>query len=113
MRFFAASRDKVLRAVELLGDRVCCYAGASWLERICDCKYGGPTEAYSEQTGCPELRNVQHVLSVMTDAEWEALLNRENSRSKESESIGLVEASGKPEPTAQTKVIPNEEAPSA
>ena len=77
--FYRTTREKVIASIVKLGARRCTEStdrGADWRTRRCDCKYGGPTDN-SESTGCPELRNVEHVLSVMTDQEWENFLSRE------------------------------------
>ncbi len=44
----------------------------------CDCKYGGTNLMKGTETGngCPELRSVVEILSVMTDREWSMLVKR-------------------------------------
>lgn len=43
---------------------------------FCDCKYGEGSKFSGEENGCPELRLVAHLLSVMTDEEYKVLLSR-------------------------------------
>ena len=43
---------------------------------FCDCKYGYSGQVYSENTGCPELRSVVELLTVMTDDEYAELVTR-------------------------------------
>lgn len=72
--FFSCDRQTAIDAVWTIGDHFCCYGGDTWLERKCDCKYGGPSESSffgrSEQTGCPEMRTIHFVISNMTDEQW-------------------------------------------
>lgn len=44
----------------------------------CDCKYGGTNLMKGTETGngCPELRSVVELLSVMTEREWKMLVKR-------------------------------------
>lgn len=72
--------DEVIEGVERVRKSLCCYAGPT-----CDCKYGisGSERPGSEQTGCPELRdvlgylrNLRAALSgnlLLTSAEWHDL----------------------------------------
>lgn len=60
------TREEALRAVDLARKACCGYIGEK-----CDCKYGAA--GGSEQTGCPELRELGAVLSRVTDAQWLAL----------------------------------------
>ena len=63
-------------AIELLeavrAGNVCSYVGKS-----CDCKYGRMRAAKashaSEQTGCPELRDLAAMLGALSDKDWETL----------------------------------------
>lgn len=80
-------RAMILAAIERLGVQHCGYAWGEtpWLEHTCDCKYGGPGMASfnaaagkvvpytGEKTGCPELRTLHHVVSLLTDAQWDEL----------------------------------------
>lgn len=76
--FFTTSRENVLTSIIKLGQQKCCYAGGEWPHtRRCDCKYGGPAKAGSEQTGCPELRNLEWLLTRMTDEEYKSIMERE------------------------------------
>lgn len=51
--------------------------------RMCDCKYGirlvenGRLFGNSEQCGCPELRVIEHILSVITEEEYRELIGRD------------------------------------
>ncbi len=75
--FFGTDRSEVILAIARLGDKSCCYAGGSWLDRRCDCKYGGPSRSpNTENTGCPELRNAYQLLMNMTDEEYVEILSR-------------------------------------
>lgn len=44
----------------------------------CDCKYGTTLIGvrYEEQNGCPEFRELRYLLTVLTDKEYQRLLNR-------------------------------------
>lgn len=44
--------------------------------KYCDCKYGNDESFKGEANGCPELRLVYHILSVMTDEEYKEFLDR-------------------------------------
>lgn len=75
---FYVTREEIIQAIILLGDQRCVYGGQDWLNRFCDCKYGGPdSKGYgSEESGCPELRVVEAILSNITDEEYESILSR-------------------------------------
>ena len=84
--FFTTNRENVLTSVIKLGDQICCYGGGVWPHtRRCDCKYGGPDSHghFSEQTGCPELRNLEWLLSRMTDEEYKSIMERDTSSDTE------------------------------
>ncbi len=66
---FMCSREEALAALEVLGAYHCGYSHKEWAT-FCDCKFGGPTLTGDEQTGCPELRSIQAVISKMSDDEW-------------------------------------------
>lgn len=81
---FYTDKDTLQTAIDIL-QRECCvydhYEPDS--ERLppsfCDCKYGySGDKKYSEQSACPELRCVSHLLKVMTDEEYAILINRKN-----------------------------------
>lgn len=84
---FYVTREEVRQAIILLGDRQCAYMGTEWINRFCDCKYGGPdTKGYgSEATGCPELRVVEEILSNITDEEYKTILSRKRTQLSEPE----------------------------
>lgn len=56
------TREEVLKAVDLARKARCGYIG-----KRCDCKYGS---GGSEQTGCPELRELGALLSRISDEQW-------------------------------------------
>jgi len=65
------SRQEALRVLEEVRVRkVCQYHGMPG--GICDCKFGGPIPN-TEQTGCPELRLVLNILSVIGDPIWDSV----------------------------------------
>ena len=74
---FLGKRQKVLRVLRIMGERICVYAGTPW-PRYCDCKYGGPNEErpHDEDSGCPELASIYAVVSLMTDFEWADIAKR-------------------------------------
>jgi hypothetical protein len=54
---------------------------------MCDCKYGATLEMLhksgsGEQTGCPELREVEFVLGSLTQAEYERLFAQATERAR-------------------------------
>lgn len=80
------SREELHRVIHLLQRHHCCYdmfgktfgsTNNSQAPSMCDCKFGYNGESpHSEQTGCPELRNVECLLRSMTDAEYQRIMNR-------------------------------------
>jgi hypothetical protein len=73
------SRTNLIATIEALGEAACCYTGRDWVTRHCDCKYGRWTDhppLTSEQTGCPELRQIHRVLTHTDDDTWHTLLRR-------------------------------------
>lgn len=77
---FATNHPALLQTLEALGDNACCYGGGDWVTRRCDCKYGRWTEKHnpltSEQTGCPELRQIHRVLAHIPPDDWEQMMRR-------------------------------------
>jgi hypothetical protein len=62
-------RHPLLAKLAEVGSAACAYSwdAAAWPHRVrCDCKYGGPNPAspWSEQTGCPELREAYERLEA-------------------------------------------------
>lgn len=61
--------------VESIRRQSCCYAGDP-----CDCKYGNMEWTdriqQGEQTSCPELRELVHLLAVMTQDEYYEIMAR-------------------------------------
>ena len=43
---------------------------------FCDCKYGFDGKKNGEQNGCPELRELSYLLSMMTDVEYKEIMSR-------------------------------------
>lgn len=71
------NREDIRQSIAKLGDQRCCYSGGAWIKRRCDCKYGGPNSSVgSEQTGCPELRDVYLLLANLSDEEYDAIMKR-------------------------------------
>lgn len=66
------TRAELLEYLGRLGEHACCYAGKPWPDRTCDCKYGGPVHGLSEQTGCPELRDLYGLVANLRDEEVDA-----------------------------------------
>ncbi len=80
-KFFTGRREECIRVVLALGQRVCCYSGGEWRNRRCDCKYSGPLKSDvggSEQTGCPELRTILHLLEQVPDEQWQQIMGDTN-----------------------------------
>lgn len=91
---FHGRHEEVLRAVALLGARQCVYTWhrsnedgvtteeliSDWLATRCDCKYGTDVRlGQGRQTGevgngCPELRTLHSILTVLSVDEWGILL---------------------------------------
>ena len=63
----------------------------------CDCKYGGTNLMKGTETGngCPELRSVDAVLSVMTDREWKMLVKRVGKRDSKTLRAAMKKAAKK------------------
>ena len=78
---FYHSKNETRNVLHLLQRKACGYDGL-FRENpppFCDCKYGwdNNSNAYSEQTGCPELRTVVELLDKMTEKEYNKILKRE------------------------------------
>jgi len=68
------SKEELFRALKLVQLKICAYRSAIF----CDCKYGitEKTMRNGEQTGCPEVRELIAMLSVMTDQEFDEIQKR-------------------------------------
>jgi hypothetical protein len=60
------TRTEAIAAVDRAQKTCCGYRG-----KKCDCKYGA--SGGSEQTGCPELRELGAMLTRLSDTDWDAL----------------------------------------
>ena len=79
---FIKGRGEIREVIHLLQRTHCCYdmTVAGTPPPICDCKYGYSGKGgYGEDTGCPELRCVVELLSLMTDDEYEKIMARGNN----------------------------------
>ena len=85
---FFTEREKVRKVAEILQRQSCAYDMAFFQggdckhkpPQICDCKYGyAGGKTMGEQTGCPELRCVVHLLSVITDEEYDSFMSRKGN----------------------------------
>ena len=74
----ARNRQALINALETARRAVCAYGPDA---RTCDCKYGlvpdnghdfQPAVLHSEETGCPELRDMIHAIQAELDAAAEA-----------------------------------------
>lgn len=79
------SKEQLVEALKIVREQVCGYFPSS----RCDCKYGlsenrierdkigRPTIHFdSEQTGCPELREVTYLLECMDDEDIQDVINK-------------------------------------
>ena len=76
---FGIERERLLKEITVMQRSRCGYDMLIFPEppSFCDCKYGyDPKNKYGEQTGCPELRLVCSILSVMTNDEYENFMIR-------------------------------------
>lgn len=80
------NKEKLVEAVNTIQRISCVYDGLfhQTAPDFCDCKYGVSVETkpYSENTGCPELRDVKALFEVMTDKEYERLVSRVEKKIK-------------------------------
>jgi hypothetical protein len=78
---FADSKINLIKRINFLQRDKCDYDmfrinKESKPPSFCDCKYGHDDIFKGEQNGCPELRLVHHILSVMTEEEFQEFLKR-------------------------------------
>lgn len=81
---FVKDRESVKNVLHIIQRQHCSYdmmsVGAISAEppSMCDCKYGYVAErkGRGEKTGCPELRCVVELLSLMTDDEYNTIIAR-------------------------------------
>jgi hypothetical protein len=75
------TRKEMLDMVRTLQRKSCSYDIFPLADRpaphMCDCKYGfdGNT-IHGESTGCPEFRDIYHLLRVLSDDEFKELMMR-------------------------------------
>ncbi len=83
---FFQSRTETLKVIADLQNMACAYKiianPKDKTPTKCDCKYGGQNLMKGTETGngCPELRSIVEVLSVMTNFEWQRLVKRVGKR---------------------------------
>lgn len=65
---FGTTKDRLVTGLARVQRKLCLYTGSR-----CDCKYG---VTFDEQSGCPEVRQVLEMVSVMTPAEFECITKR-------------------------------------
>lgn len=75
------SQRQLIRAVRRLQRQVCTYDvfktdQTAKPPNTCDCKYGVSLQPGSEETGCPELREVLAILQAMDEKEFERICQR-------------------------------------
>lgn len=77
------SREDIMKAMDALQVERCAYVcftdGKPRKPIFCDCKFGlseAGKRDRGEQNGCPELRTVSHILSKMSDEEFQEICNR-------------------------------------
>lgn len=80
---FFQKREETRKVIANLQTMACAYSIVSTAAGLapvttCDCKYGGTNLMQGTEVGngCPELRSVDAILSVMTDREWAMLVKR-------------------------------------
>ena len=81
---FVGDRESVKKVLHIIQRHHCSYdmmsVGFTNVEppSMCDCKYGyvAEREGSGEKTGCPELRCVVELLTLMTDDEYNNILSR-------------------------------------
>ncbi len=80
---FFQKREQTRKVIADLQTMACAYSIVSTAAGLapattCDCKYGGTNlmQGTENGNGCPELRSVEAILSVMTDREWSMLVKR-------------------------------------
>ncbi len=86
---FGINKTQLIRYLCDKAAKRCCYIGS-----LCDCKYtDDPRNPGSEQTGCPEFTLMAHLLSCMTDEEYDNLCNKAGVAvwEKETESLNVFE----------------------
>jgi hypothetical protein len=78
---FGINRKELINNLEIIRKHLCSYS-----TNICDCKYGPNLKPKAdlilssfentESTGCPEIRQVISILSVLTDREFNKLVRK-------------------------------------
>lgn len=81
---FAVNKDRLAKTLHDMQRNVCAYdGGKDRAPDFCDCKYGWEGNKFydyqTEQTGCPELRLAELLISTMTEEEYNELLKRSRS----------------------------------
>ena len=80
---FIISKDSLLEVIHKMQRKSCGYDMYSCNKdskqpSFCDCKFGFDDKQYGEQTGCPELRCVLELLTLITYKEYEEIMSREH-----------------------------------
>lgn len=78
---FYTDKSQLIATISILQRENCVYDHIGFAQPaiFCDCKYGykGKNKSdSSEQTGCPELRCVLHLLNKMTEKEYKKIMER-------------------------------------
>ena len=76
---FGIGKRRLLKTIHIMQRSFCCYDMMRDGDppSFCDCKYGYDGRGYQgEQTGCPELRLLHELLSVMSEDEYKELVSR-------------------------------------
>lgn len=76
------TKDHLQKVLTNMQNQACAYGTPDRPAKFCDCKYGGDKlgSTGEQGNGCPELRAVIALLSVMTPAEYMRLQLRHRNR---------------------------------
>ena len=76
---WGVDKDKLIKGLQNARHNICCYASDP-----CDCKFGVEkienkyiSKYIGENTGCPEIRQAEYLVRLMTDEEFVKISNRE------------------------------------
>ena len=83
--FISVNKKQLLHTLKQLQGFHCCYSIDGGPTSFCDCKYGGKhldgrTRSGGEDTGCPELRVAEYIISQLTDEEYDKLIQGKKVR---------------------------------
>lgn len=77
---FGIRKSKLVKSLNKIGTHLCAYSlNGKDQPVLCDCKYmlsNNDMVCVGENSGCPELKLVAHLLSKLTEKQFEALCKK-------------------------------------